>query len=86
MECGLSIIISHGKFLHFPQKFNFFHTITGEAIYRGVFFLTTTATAFYVCRTSPAVKAAFAEYFFIHNVIQNLLRSTLSFVSCTVDS
>ena len=39
----------------------FLHTITGEAISRSVFFLTATATAFYVCRASTAVKAAFAE-------------------------
>jgi hypothetical protein len=39
----------------------FFHAITGEAISRSMFFLATTATAFYVCRASTAVKAAFAE-------------------------
>ena len=39
----------------------FFHAITGEAVSRSVFFFTTTATAFYVCRASTAVKAAFAK-------------------------
>jgi len=51
------------KILAFSAKiqFLFFHAITGVAIPRSVFVLTTTATAFYVCRASTAVKAAFAE-------------------------
>ena len=68
------ILIKHGrvrlghnritrKILAFSAKiqFLFFHTITGKAISRGVFFLATTTTAFYVCRASTAVKAAFAK-------------------------
>ena len=42
-------------------QFLFFHAITGKAISRSMLLLATEATAFYVCRASTAVKAAFAR-------------------------